>query len=227
MAFDGAHAARQLLFGFAEHSVATTYLGSSTGLRRRGVQRTGRLELNAKTADLASSAWLGRATRDFSDVDIAEAVEELTTRLGWAATKLNLPPGRYETLLPPSAIADLMIYAYWTANARDAEEGRNVFAAGTARPRSGSGWLNSRSTSAQIRCIQVWRPSRLSISPPPATTLPGRLTVACRSTRRPGSSRGTAGADPQPRPCCTDRYPADTSGGQPDHGRWWRPACNR
>ena len=137
VAFDGAHAAQQLLFGFAEHSVATTYLGSSTGLRRRGVQRTGRLELNAKTSDLASSAWLGRATRDFSDVDIAEAVEELATRLGWAATKLNLPPGRYETLLPPSAIADLMIYAYWTANARDAEEGRNVFAGGNGTTKIG------------------------------------------------------------------------------------------
>ncbi len=137
VALDGAHAARQLLFGFAEHAVGTTYLGSTTGLRRRGVQRTGRLELNGKTADLESSAWLGRATRDFSDVDIAEVVDELTTRLGWAAKKLDLLPGRYETLLPPSAIADLMIYAYWTANARDAEEGRNVFAGGNGTTKIG------------------------------------------------------------------------------------------
>jgi predicted Zn-dependent protease len=137
VAFDGAQAAQQLLFGFAEHRVATTYLGSSTGLRRRGVQRTGKLELNAKTADFQSSAWLGRTTRDFSDVDVAEAMDELTTRLNWARTKLNLPPGRYETLLPPSAIADLMIYAYWTANARDAEEGRNVFAGGNGTTKIG------------------------------------------------------------------------------------------
>jgi len=137
VAFESAHAARQLLFGFAEHSVATTYLGSSTGLRRRGVQRTGKLELNAKAADLGSSAWLGRTTRDFSDVDVAEAVDELTTRLNWATTKLDLPPGRYETLLPPSAVADLMIYAYWTANARDAEEGRNVFAGGNGTTKIG------------------------------------------------------------------------------------------
>ena len=97
----------------------------------------GELELNGKTADLESSAWLGRTTRDFSDVDVAEAVDELTTRLGWAARKLDLPPGRYETLLPPSAIADLMIYAYWTANARDAEEGRNVFAGGNGTTKIG------------------------------------------------------------------------------------------
>jgi predicted Zn-dependent protease len=130
VALDRSEAAQQLLFGFAEHAVETTYLGSSTGLRRRGVQPTGRLELNAKTADLAASAWLGRTTRDFFDVDVAEAAEELSTRLGWASRKVDLPAGRYETLLPPAAVADLMIYAYWTANARDAEEGRNVFSAG-------------------------------------------------------------------------------------------------
>ncbi len=128
-AFKRVEAARHLLYGFAEHRVETTYLGSTTGLRRRGVQPTGRLELNAKTDDRAASAWLGRTTRNFEDVYVVEAVEELNTRLGWASNKINLPAGRYETLLPPGAIADLMIYAYWTANARDAEEGRNVYAA--------------------------------------------------------------------------------------------------
>lgn len=36
----------QLLFGFAEHQLATTYLGTSTGLRLRHDQPTGRVELN-------------------------------------------------------------------------------------------------------------------------------------------------------------------------------------
>ena len=42
--------------------VTTTYLGSSTGLRRRGVQPTGRLELNAKTGR-PDRLGLGRAPR--------------------------------------------------------------------------------------------------------------------------------------------------------------------
>jgi predicted Zn-dependent protease len=137
VAFGQARASRQLLFGFAEHIVSTTYLGSSTGLRRRGVQPTGRLELNAKTSDLSASAWVGRATRDFVDVDIAEVCAEAGTRLGWADVKIDLPPGPYETLLPPGPVADLLIYMYWTANARNAEEGRNVFAAGEGRTRIG------------------------------------------------------------------------------------------
>ena len=56
--------------------MTTTYLGSTTGLRRRGVQPTGRLELNAKTADRSASSWVGRATRTFADVDIAAAYAE-------------------------------------------------------------------------------------------------------------------------------------------------------
>ena len=74
--------------------MSTTYLGSSTGLRRRGVQPTGRLEFNAKTSDLSASAWVGRATRDFADLDVAEVCAEASTRLDWAAVRSTCRPGR-------------------------------------------------------------------------------------------------------------------------------------
>ncbi len=138
-AFSAAREHQHLLFGFAELVTTTTYLGSSTGLRRRAVQPTGRLELNAKSADFADSAWVGVATRDFRDVDVAALHAQVLQRLGWSATKVSLPAGRYETLLPPSAVADLMIYLYWTAGARDAEEGRTVFSVGGRQDQPGSG----------------------------------------------------------------------------------------
>ena len=136
-AFAQAASHDHLLYGFAEHIVTTTYLAASTGLRLRGVQPTGRFELNGKTADLSASAWVGAASRTFTDVDVPALYAELVTRLGWAATSIQLPAGRYETLLPPGAVADLMIYAYWTASARDAEEGRNVYSGGEGRTRIG------------------------------------------------------------------------------------------
>jgi predicted Zn-dependent protease len=127
-----AAAADRALFGFAEHSVTSTYLATSTGVRRRFDQPAGRLELNAKSGDFSRSAWDGIATRDFTDVDLAERVDRLHGRLDWAARSIDLPAGRYETLLPPSAVADLMIGLYWGAGSRDAEEGRSVFSAGEA-----------------------------------------------------------------------------------------------
>ena len=123
----------RLLYGFANHIVTSTYLGSSTGLRLRHDQPTGTLELNAKTADLTASAWAGAATRDFSDVDAGALEEQLAQRLSWAERRIELPAGRYETLLPPTALADLMIYLSWSSGGRDAAEGRTVFS------RSGGG----------------------------------------------------------------------------------------
>jgi len=127
--FESARSAGQLLFGFAEHSTVTTYLASSTGLRLRHDQPTGKLELNAKSPDFVRSAWGGAQTRDFSDVDVVSLASELAQRLDWQKRKVDLPAGRYETVLPNTAVADLMIYLYWTASARDAADGRTVFSA--------------------------------------------------------------------------------------------------
>jgi predicted Zn-dependent protease len=126
-AFGSARAGGRELFGFAEHDMTTTYLGSSTGLRLRHVQPNGRFELNGKSDGRTRSAWAGVASRDFTDVDVATVEAEVRQRLDWAARQVELPPGRYETLLPPTAIADLMIYLYWSAAARDAHDGRTVF----------------------------------------------------------------------------------------------------
>src|ERR1700759_3912667 len=119
--------AGQKLYGFAEHELTSTFLGTSSGLRLRHDQPTGKVELNAKSADLTRSAWAGEATRDFADVDVAALAAGLTQRLEWARRRVELPAGRYETLLPPTATSDLLTYLYWSAGARDAQEGRSVF----------------------------------------------------------------------------------------------------
>ena len=125
--FGRAGAAGRLLYGFVDHDVTTTYLGSTTGLRLRHVQPSGHWGCTGKTADLAASAWVGGASRDFVDVDATRIDAELERRLGWSARTVALPAGRYDTILPPAAVADLMIYAYWSASARRAHEGQSVF----------------------------------------------------------------------------------------------------
>ncbi|GLW08270.1 peptidase [Microtetraspora sp. NBRC 13810] len=133
-AFDAAESGDRRLYGFAEHSVTSTFLGSTSGLRLRHDQPTGRFELNAKSPDMKRSAWTGVATRDFADVDVAALDASLAQRLGWAEVRVDLPAGRYETLIPPTAVADLMTYMYWSAGARDAADGSTVF----SRPGGGT-----------------------------------------------------------------------------------------
>jgi predicted Zn-dependent protease len=126
-AFAAARAGGRELYGFAHHRVTSTYLGTSSGLRLRHDQPTGTLEVNAKSPDRTRSAWSGTATPDFTDVDPLAVDADLARRLAWAERKVELPAGRYETLLPPTAVADLMIYQMWSSGARDAAEGRTVF----------------------------------------------------------------------------------------------------
>ncbi|WP_104106416.1 metallopeptidase TldD-related protein [Nocardioides sp. 616] len=126
-AFGTAQGGGRLLYGFVNHEVTTTYLGSSTGLRRRHVQPTGHYGCTAKTADLTQSAWVGGATRDFAEVNPLAMEAELTTRLAWGAREVALPAGRYDTILPPTAVADLMVDTYWSAGARVAHDGQSVF----------------------------------------------------------------------------------------------------
>jgi predicted Zn-dependent protease len=128
-------ASGELLYGFAEHRLETTWLASSTGLRRRWVQPTGTVELNGKIADdLTRSAWAGAYTADFTDLDFTALVAEVRRRLSWSQRQVELPAGRYETILPPSAVGDLMLDMVWSMDGRPAHEGRSAFAAPGDRP---------------------------------------------------------------------------------------------
>jgi len=126
-AFQTAASAGRKLYGYAEHSLTSTFLGTSSGLRLRHDQPTGKVEINAKSADPGGSAWAGRATPDFTDVDVAAITAELGHRLDWARRQVDLPAGRYQTLLSPSAMADLFVDFYWSTGAKDALDGRTVF----------------------------------------------------------------------------------------------------
>ncbi|MET4432472.1 metallopeptidase TldD-related protein [Mycolicibacterium sp. 624] len=115
------------LYGFARHELETTFVATSGGLRRRYTQPTGTVEINAKRN--GASAWSGVSTADFVDVPTDSMLEDLSMRLGWANRTVELPAGRYETLMPPSTVADMMIYLTWSMDGRGAQEGRTAMSA--------------------------------------------------------------------------------------------------
>lgn len=161
-AFDSARSAGQLLFGYAEHEMTTTYLGTSTGVRRRHAQPTGAMQLNAKSRDLSRSAYIGLATADFADIDVTEMNDRLATRLEWAKRRVELPAGRYETLLPPEAVADLITFAhFFGGSARDAVDGRSVYS------RAGGGTRIGEQLSGDIRVTVSSDPDATGLACPP------------------------------------------------------------
>jgi predicted Zn-dependent protease len=124
-AFAGAEGSGTVYSGYAEHSVTTTYVASSTGLRRRHVQPTGALQLVGRKD--GASAWAGVGSPDFLDVELDSLEDTVRRGLSWSARRIDVTPGRHEVLLPPSAVADLMIFLVESASGRESEEGRTVF----------------------------------------------------------------------------------------------------
>ncbi len=171
----------ELLYGFAEHRLETTWLASSTGLRRRWVQPTGTVELNGKIADdLTRSAWAGAYTADFTDLDFTALIAEVRRRLSWSQRQVELPAGRYETILPPSAVADLMLYMAESMDGRPAHEGRSPFAASGDRPsdklggeRPGGTRLGERFTGLPLTLSSDPAATGLQTAPFLATTASG------------------------------------------------------
>jgi len=124
-AFSRAEARATVLAGFAELDLATIYLGSSTGLRLSHVQPTGAVHLVGRTADGSGSAWVGAPTITPS---LEEMEQEIWRRLDWAKRQIALEAGRYEVILPPSGVGDMMaMLDFYALGGQDAEDGRTVF----------------------------------------------------------------------------------------------------
>ena len=125
--YEDARRAGIATFGYSEFQTATTFVATSTGLRRRHTERIGKVEITGKTPDFARSSWVGRITHDFLDIDLRVMFETLRQRLDWAARSREMPAGAYDVLLEPSPAADLAISAYWFMTRRDADEGRSPY----------------------------------------------------------------------------------------------------
>ena len=115
------------LFGYSEHTSETTWIGSKGGLRLRKDSPVGRVEMTGKSHDRSRSTWNGVETRDFKDVSVESIDADIRQRLIWQGTKVDLPAGRYDTIVPSGSVADFFTYMMWVSAARDAHEGQSVF----------------------------------------------------------------------------------------------------
>jgi predicted Zn-dependent protease len=86
-----------------------------------------RVELTGRSADGSRSAWSGQGASEVPSVNLTALESDVAKRLAWSERKIDLDAGRYETILPPSAVADLLLYQYWSSGGLDAHEGQSVF----------------------------------------------------------------------------------------------------
>ena len=115
------------LFGYAEHTHESIWVGSKGGMRLRHDTPVGRVEMTGKSHQRSRSTWDGVETHDFKNVSVAKIDANIRQRLEWQAKKVDLPAGRYDTIFPSGSIADIYVYMMWVSGGRDAFEGQSVF----------------------------------------------------------------------------------------------------
>jgi predicted Zn-dependent protease len=129
-AFRRAGEREAVLAGFAEYGVSTLYLGSSTGVRLSYSQPTGAVSLVGRSVDGTRSAWTGAGSARMGELSFDQLEDELWRRLEWARRPISLEASRYEVILPPSGVADMMgSLIFYGLGGQDAEDGRTVFSA--------------------------------------------------------------------------------------------------
>ena len=115
------------LFGYAEHTHQSIWVGSKGGMRLRHDTPVGRVEMTGKSHQRSRSTWDGVETHDFKNVSVAKIDANIRQRLEWQAKKIDVPAGRYDTIFPSGSIADIYVYMMWVSGGRNAFEGQSVF----------------------------------------------------------------------------------------------------
>ena len=113
--------------GFVETSASLQALGSSKGLFGFDRSTSADYNLTARTPDGSGSGW---ASKSYSELRLLDPKGLAETAIDKAARSKNpaaIEPGKYTVVLEPSALADMLAFFIFSANARQADEGRSFF----------------------------------------------------------------------------------------------------
>jgi predicted Zn-dependent protease len=113
--------------GFVDTSASVQAAGTSKGLFAYDRQTAADYNLTARTADGAGSGW---ASRSFNELRLLEPSKLAAAAIDKAVLSKDaaaIEPGKYSVVLEPAALGDLLAFLIFSADARQADEGRNFF----------------------------------------------------------------------------------------------------
>jgi predicted Zn-dependent protease len=113
--------------GFVDTSASVQAAGSSKGLFAYDRQTAADYNLTARTPDGSGSGWASKSFNELRQLEPAKlaaaAIDKAVLSKGAAA----IEPGKYTVVLEPAALGDLLAFLLFSADARQADEGRSFF----------------------------------------------------------------------------------------------------
>ena len=113
--------------GFVETQAAFQAVANSKGLFAYDRFTAADYNLTSRTPDGTGSGW---ASKSFNELRFLEPGKLATAAIDKAARSKSpsaIEPGKYTVVLEPAALADLLVFMMFSADARQADEGRSFF----------------------------------------------------------------------------------------------------
>lgn len=113
--------------GFVETQAAMQAIANSKGLFGYDRFTAADYNLTARTPDGTGSGWASRSYNELKQLDPAQLAATAIDKAARSKNPVGIEPGKYTVVLEPAAVADLLAYMIFSADARQSDEGRSFF----------------------------------------------------------------------------------------------------
>ncbi|HET7219517.1 MAG TPA: metallopeptidase TldD-related protein [Vicinamibacterales bacterium] len=113
--------------GFVETRAAMQAVASSKGLFAYDRFTAADYNLTSRTPDGSGSGWASKSFNELRLLDPARLANAAIDKAALAKAPAAIEPGKYTVVLEPAAVADLLAFMIFSADARQADEGRSFF----------------------------------------------------------------------------------------------------
>jgi predicted Zn-dependent protease len=113
--------------GYLETQAGATAIANSKGLFAYNKQTALSLTTTVRTEDGTGSGWAGATSHDFAKLDPKDLGARAIDKAKRSVNPVAIEPGRYTTILEPTAVGNLIQFITNAMNARNADEGRSFF----------------------------------------------------------------------------------------------------
>jgi predicted Zn-dependent protease len=113
--------------GFVETSAQVQAVANSKGLFGFDRYTAADYNLTARTPDGSGSGWASKSFNELRQLDPSKLAAAAIDKAAMSKTPAAIEPGKYTVVLEPAAVADMLAYFIFSADARQADEGRSFF----------------------------------------------------------------------------------------------------
>jgi predicted Zn-dependent protease len=113
--------------GFVETAASIQALGTSKGLFAFDRMTAADYNLTARTPDGSGSGWASKSFNQLALLDPSALAAAAIDKAARSRNPAAIEPGKYTVVLEPAALADMLVFFTFSANARQADEGRSFF----------------------------------------------------------------------------------------------------